>query len=130
MESSLPYLADRIPLVDWRENLDFDGRGTMWITHNTGGRVEGYRPDGSLRTSFAVPSPGGIRRGPDGMMYVVSGVMPLSEGKIMRFDPSDATPVPETVVSGLSGPNGLAIDKDGNFYVRSSSPRPPAGSSK
>lgn len=106
-----------IPLVDWRENLDFDGRGTMWVTHNTGGRVEGYRPDGSLKTSFALPSPGGIRLGPDGMMYAVSGVLPLSEGKIVRFDPTDATPVPETVVSGLSGPNGLAIDGDGNFYV-------------
>lgn len=106
-----------IPLVDWRENLDFDGRGTMWVSHNTGGRVEGYRSDGSLNTSFALPSPGGIRLGPDGMMYAVSGVLPLSEGKIVRFDPTDATPVPETVATGLSGPNGLAIDDDGNFYV-------------
>lgn len=106
-----------IPLLDWRENLDFDGRGTMWVSHNTGGRVEGYRADGSLRTSFALPSPGGIRLGPDGMMYAVSGVLPLTEGKIVRFDPTDPTPVPETVASGISGPNGLAIDEDGNFYV-------------
>ena len=105
-----------IPLADWRENLDFDSHGTMWVSHS-GGRIEGYRADGSLKTSFALPAPGGIRLGPDGMMYAVSGVLPLSEGKIVRFDPTDETPVPETVASGLSGPNGLAIDQDGNFYV-------------
>ncbi|GAA3029391.1 hypothetical protein GCM10020000_02470 [Streptomyces olivoverticillatus] len=107
-----------IPLLDWRENLEFDGRGTLWVSHVTGHRVEGYAPDGSLKTSFTVPGPGGIRRGLDGMMYVNYGVNPLTpHGGIMRFDPTAAHPKPEKVVEGISGINGLAIDAEGNFYV-------------
>ncbi|MFI1970484.1 hypothetical protein [Streptomyces cinnamoneus] len=107
-----------VPLLDWRENLEFDGRGTLWVSHVTKHRVEGYAPDGTLRASFTVPGPGGIRRGPDGMMYVNFGVNPLTpHGGIMRFDPAAAQPEPEKVVDGISGVNGLAIDADGNFYV-------------
>ncbi|MEU1409323.1 hypothetical protein ABZ471_45080 [Streptomyces sp. NPDC005728] len=107
-----------IPLVDWRENLEFDGRGTLWVSHVTKHRVEGYAPDGTLKTSFSVPGPGGIRRGPDGMMYVNFGVNPLTpRGGIMRFDPSAAHPEPQKVVEGISGINGLAVDVHGNFYV-------------
>ncbi|MEU4213357.1 hypothetical protein AB0F13_25820 [Streptomyces sp. NPDC026206] len=107
-----------IPLLDWRENLEFDGRGTLWVAHVTKHRIEGYAPDGTLRTSFPVSGPGGIRRGPDGMMYVNFGVNPLTPGGgIMRFDPAAAAPKPEKVVAGISGINGLAIDANGNFYV-------------
>ncbi|GHG53954.1 hypothetical protein GCM10018779_16450 [Streptomyces griseocarneus] len=107
-----------IPVLDWRENLEFDGRGTLWVAHIVKGRVEGYAPDGTLRTSFPVSGAGGIRRGPDGMMYVNFGVNPLAtDGGIMRFDPTAAHPKPEKVVSGISGINGLAIDSEGNFYL-------------
>ncbi|MGW1072099.1 SMP-30/gluconolactonase/LRE family protein [Streptomyces sp. NPDC002537] len=110
-----------VPLLDWRENLEFDGRGTLWVSHLTKNRVEGYAPDGTLKASFPVNGPGGIRRGPDGMMYVNFGVNPLtswaSGGGIMRFDPTAAAPKAEKAVDGLSGINGLAIDTDGNFYV-------------
>ncbi|WP_144386227.1 SMP-30/gluconolactonase/LRE family protein [Streptomyces sp. SAJ15] len=109
-----------VPLLDWRENLEFDGRGTLWVSHITRHRVEGYAPDGTLRASFPVNGPGGLRRGPDGMMYVNYGVNPLTSGLgagIMRFDPTSARPEPVRVVTGLSGINGLAIDVDGNFYL-------------
>ncbi|MEU5188174.1 hypothetical protein AB0G83_13700 [Streptomyces klenkii] len=107
-----------IPLLDWRENLEFDGRGTLWVSHITQHRVEGYAPDGTLKASFPLSGPGGIRRGPDGMMYVNYGVNPLKPaGGIVRFDPTAAAPEPEKVVSGLSGINGLAVDTEGNLYV-------------
>lgn len=111
-----------VPLLDWRENLEFDGHGTLWVAHVTKHRVEGYAPDGTLKTTFPVNGPGGIRRGPDGMMYVNFGVNPLtsglgSGGGILRFDPNAAHPKPEKVVDGISGVNGLAIDAAGNFYV-------------
>ncbi|WKU48205.1 hypothetical protein Q3V23_31405 [Streptomyces sp. VNUA116] len=107
-----------IPLLDWRENLEFDGRGTLWVSHVTQHRVEGYAPDGTLRASFPLSGPGGIRRGPDGMMYVNYGVNPLTpHGGIVRFDPTAAAPRPEKVVDGLSGINGLAVDAEGNLYV-------------
>ncbi|MDG4865567.1 hypothetical protein P8605_46210, partial [Streptomyces sp. T-3] len=107
-----------VPLLDWRENLEFDGHGTLWVSHITQNRVEGYAPDGTPRTSLTVPGPGGIRRGPDGLMYVNYGVSPTSSDVgIMRFDPRDAEPKPDKVVGGLSGINGLAIDAAGNFYL-------------
>ncbi|MFH8368319.1 SMP-30/gluconolactonase/LRE family protein [Streptomyces sp. NPDC018031] len=109
-----------VPLLDWRENLEFDGRGTLWVAHIAAHRVEGYAPDGTLRTSFPVNGPGGIRRGPDGMMYVNFGVNPFTSASgsgVMRFDPAAARPEPEPVVSGLSGINGLAIDAAGNLYL-------------
>ncbi|MGW2598603.1 SMP-30/gluconolactonase/LRE family protein [Streptomyces klenkii] len=107
-----------IPLLDWRENLEFDGRGTLWVSHVTQHRVEGYAPDGTLKASFPLSGPGGIRRGPDGMMYVNYGVNPLKPaGGVVRFDPTAAAPEPEKVVSGLSGINGLAVDTEGNLYV-------------
>ncbi|MEU8551342.1 hypothetical protein AB0C81_30920 [Streptomyces roseoverticillatus] len=107
-----------IPLLDWRENLEFDGRGTLWVSHITRHRVEGYAPDGTLRASFPLSGPGGIRRGPDGMMYVNYGVNPLTpHGGIARFDPTAAAPKPEKVVDGLSGINGLAVDTEGSLYV-------------
>ncbi|WP_436752560.1 SMP-30/gluconolactonase/LRE family protein [Streptomyces sp. URMC 124] len=107
-----------VPVLDWRENLEFDGRGTLWVAHLVKNRVEGYAPDGTLRTSFPVSGPGGLRRGPDGMMYVNYGVSPLAtDGGILRFDPAAAAPKPEKVVSGIRGINGLAIDASGNFYL-------------
>ncbi|WP_171169106.1 SMP-30/gluconolactonase/LRE family protein [Streptomyces sp. I05A-00742] len=107
-----------VPLLDWRENLEFDGRGTLWVSHVAKHRVEGYAPDGTLRTTVPVTGAGGIRRGPDGMMYVNFGVNPLTpHGGIMRFDPSAAHPTPRKVVDGISGVNGLAIDSAGNFYL-------------
>lgn len=106
-----------VPVLDWRENLGFDGRGMMWVSHATKGIVEGYGPDGTVEKTVSVGSPGGIRVGPDGLMYVNSELLPLSSGGIMRFDPSDAEPEAETVVSGLSDINGLAIDDEGNFYL-------------
>ncbi|MEU1673739.1 hypothetical protein ABZ752_17130 [Streptomyces roseifaciens] len=107
-----------VPVLDWRENLEFDGRGTLWVAHLIKNRVEGYAPDGTLKTSFPVSGPGGLRRGPDGMMYVNYGVSPLAtDGGIMRFDPAAATPKPEKVVGGIRGINGLAVDTAGNFYL-------------
>ncbi|MFE0130626.1 SMP-30/gluconolactonase/LRE family protein [Streptomyces sp. NPDC059037] len=110
-----------VPLLDWRENLEFDGRGTLWVTHLMEHRVEGYAPDGTLRTSFPLNGPGGIERGPDSMMYVNYGANPLTSvltgGGVVRFDPTAAQPKPEKFVDGLSGINGLAVDADGNFYL-------------
>ncbi|MGI5341625.1 SMP-30/gluconolactonase/LRE family protein [Streptomyces sp. CA-181903] len=107
-----------VPLLDWRENLEFDGRGTLWVSNLTKHRVEGYAPDGTPRGGFRLAGPGGIRRGPDGMMYVNYGVNPLTpRGGVVRFDPAAAEPRPQRVVEGIYGINGLAVDSAGNLYL-------------
>lgn len=55
-----------------------------------------------VSASYTVFKQGGI---PLVDWRAVSGVLPLSEGKIVRFDPTDATPVPESVVSGRRRPD-------------------------
>ncbi|AYN33395.1 hypothetical protein DUI70_2894 [Streptomyces albus] len=106
-----------VPVLDWRENLEFDGRGALWVSHALKG-VEGYRPDGTKFATVPVPSPAGIRRGPDGAMYVNYGQIPVPHGSgIMTFDPAHPDRAPRKVVDGLLGINGLAIDGQGNFYL-------------
>ncbi|WP_050671403.1 SMP-30/gluconolactonase/LRE family protein [Luteipulveratus halotolerans] len=110
--------ASGLPVLGWRENLELDGAGTMWVSDVAAGKVEGFRPDGSVRASVAVPGPGGIRRGPGGAMYVNYGVRPgFSGAGIVKFDPAQPERGTTNVVSGLSGINGLALDPAGNFYV-------------
>ncbi|MCK1798626.1 hypothetical protein MTQ01_21875 [Streptomyces sp. XM4193] len=106
-----------VPVLDWRENLDFDRRGLMWVSHTTRGVVEGHTPDGTVRKSVKIASPGGIRVGPDGLMYVNSGLLAPGSDRVVRFDPSDGAPRAETFADGLTDVNGLAVDAEGNLYV-------------
>ncbi|WP_052594393.1 SMP-30/gluconolactonase/LRE family protein [Luteipulveratus mongoliensis] len=107
-----------LPVAGWRENLDFDGHGTVWVSRLLNNEVEGLGPDGEVRVRVSVPGPSGIRRGPDGLMYVNFGSsVGSTTAGIMRFDPSAAQPVATPFTTGLAGPNGLAVDGQGNFYV-------------
>jgi sugar lactone lactonase YvrE len=111
-----------IPLLDWRENLAFDGLGGMWVSHLMSNEVERYDSAGRLTMTVHVASPGAIVLGRDGLLYVVFGDIPTSaldpaSAGVVRFDPRAANPVPQTFVSDLAGANGLAIDAAGNLYV-------------
>ncbi|WP_207280180.1 SMP-30/gluconolactonase/LRE family protein [Tomitella cavernea] len=70
-----------------------------------------------------VDMPGAVRRGPDGMMYVLAGNNPigmipdLRQGRILRFDPDVADPVAKEFARGFGMPNGLDFDADGNAYL-------------
>lgn len=111
------FLPGGLPLVNWRENLAFDGRGRMWVSNNTGNRVEAYNPAGTRVTSFPVNGPGGLALAPTGRMEVNTGIVFGSSGTISSFDPTAATPVLRTEVANVSGHNGLAVDSQGNRYV-------------
>ncbi|MBC7302105.1 MAG: hypothetical protein H5T78_14265 [Nocardia sp.] len=111
-------IRSSVPLLDWSENLGIDAMGEVWVSRVMRGEVQRYDRDGRLTATVAVPSPGAIRLGPDGLLYVVTGNSPLAgSGGIVRFDPAAARPVPVAFATGFPQPNGAAFDDDGNLYV-------------
>ncbi|MTE15161.1 NHL repeat-containing protein [Nocardia aurantiaca] len=114
-------LPTRAPLADWSENLGFDAAGNGWVARNLRNVVERYNRDGRVVASVPVSSPGAIRLGPDGLLYVTFGNSPVAglarQGGVLRFDPAAAAPQPEIFVSGLGQANGAAFDSAGNLYV-------------
>lgn len=118
--------APGIPVIDWAENLGFDAAGDLWVTRNLTNRVERYDAAGHVTGVVEVVSPGAVRSGPDGLMYVTAGNSPTgllpgsAAGAVVRFDPTDERPTPTVVVDGLSMPNGMAIAADGAIYIADS----------
>lgn len=116
----------RTPLLDWSENLGYDAQGDLWVSRILRDKVERFDPRGNVLGSVAVHSPGAVRLGPDGLMYVVSGDSPLNllpgpaTGTVLRFDPAADNPVAQVFATGLGMPNGLGLDAAGNVYVADS----------
>ncbi|MFD3746117.1 SMP-30/gluconolactonase/LRE family protein [Nocardia sp. NPDC058633] len=111
-------IRSSVPLLDWSENFGIDAEGGLWVSRVLRGEVQRYDSAGRLTTTVAVPSPGAVRLGPDGLLYVVTGNSPLAgSGGIVRFDPTAARPNPVAFATGFPQPNGAAFDADGNLYV-------------
>lgn len=114
------------PVLDWSENLGYDGAGNLWVSRSWESEVLRYDSSGRVTARVSIAFPAAIRLGPDGLMYVNSGDLAanlksgLHGGAIVRFDPAAASPVPEVFATGLSLPNGAAFDADGNLYVADS----------
>ena len=106
------------PVLGWRENLVFDGRGRLWVSSVAANRVDAYDPQGRRVASVDVGSPGGLAVGPTGEVFVVTDAFPLSPtSTIWGFDPTAAQPVPRHVATLPGGRNGLAADAEGNLYT-------------
>ncbi|GGK46860.1 SMP-30/gluconolactonase/LRE family protein [Nocardia camponoti] len=111
-------IRSSVPLLDWSENIGVDDAGALWVSRLMRGEVQRYNANGQLTGTVAVASPGAVRLGPDGLLYVVTGNSWLSgDGGVVRFDPNAVRPEPVTFATGLSHPNGAAFDADGNLYV-------------
>lgn len=103
------------------ENLEPDGRGGMLISASSRSAVERLLPDGTRTTVAAnMPSPGGLRvRGH--ILYAntgdsaANGVTGDESGTIERINLR--TGARRTYTSGLSMPNGLVFDAEGNAYT-------------
>jgi sugar lactone lactonase YvrE len=113
------------PGAGWTENLGFDGHGGMWVSELWLGRVVRYDASGQPGVSIAVPTPGAVELGPDGLMYAnygdtSTGAVEPGQAGVVRFDATAATPVPRTFVSGLQMANGATFDGAGNLYVSNS----------
>lgn len=115
-----PAVPAGLPVLDWSENVGYDPGGNLWVSRLYRNEVQRYDSAGRLTASVPVESPGAIRLGPDGMLYVVSGNSPktmLWPGGVVRFDPDD--PEPAVFASGFTWPNGAAFDAQGDLYVAS-----------
>jgi hypothetical protein len=105
-----------VPGQDWREELAFDGHGGMWVSPINYNFVERYDRSGVVTETVAVPGPGGLVTGPDGLIYANTSGGAAGNG-VVRFDPTAAKPTPRLFVSGLPGVNGSTFDGAGNLYV-------------
>lgn len=106
-------------VLQWRENLAFDGLGGLWVS-NVGwndreGRLERFAPDGSITATLPLRAPVGVVRAPSGLMYA-GGTGPDGNA-IYRFDPADVQPKLAKFATGRPGANGMIFDSDGNLYV-------------
>lgn len=107
------------------ENLGFDPSGAMWVSNATTGRVHKLDAGGADLGSFALPSPGALTIGPDGLMYANYGnafagaLLRTGQAGVVRFDWSlpPAAIVPQPFASGLDMANGGIFDAAGNYYV-------------
>lgn len=112
-------VSSAVPLLDWAENLGADARGDLWVSRIQRNEVVRYDAAGVRTATVPVPSPGAVRQGPDGLMYVVTGdsFVAVGQGGVVRFDPAAAEPVAEVFATGLDRPNGAAFGPDGALYV-------------
>ncbi|WP_040808434.1 SMP-30/gluconolactonase/LRE family protein [Nocardia concava] len=119
--------AAETPDIDWAEGLGYDAHGELWVTRVRRNEVQRYDATGRITARVAVPSPGAIKLGPDGRMYVtygnsLSNLRPGSSGGgVVRIDPDAAEPTAEPFADGLGMANGLAFDARGELYVADTS---------
>lgn len=105
------------PVLGWRENLVFDGRGHMWVSNVVAGEVVAYDAAGQRVASVRIDSPGGLAVTPSGEVVVVTGALvTAARSEIFAFDPDD-DPAPRLVATLPAGKNGLAVDPAGNMYT-------------
>lgn len=113
-----PFADAATPVLGWRENLVFDGRGRMWVSEVLANQVVAYDPSGRRVASVPIESPGGVALTPGGEVVVVTGAMITApHSRIYAFDPDATHPTARLVTTLPPGKNGLATDVDGNMYT-------------
>jgi sugar lactone lactonase YvrE len=101
----------------WYENLEFDGRGGLWVSVLSGSKVERYLPSGAVSSTVDVRDPGAVREGPEGLIYVNAGDTQTGPGEVVRFDPKHPDRPATLYASGFVNANGGGFDRAGNYYV-------------
>lgn len=116
--SVAPFGDASLPVVGWRENLVFDGRGRLWVSSVLENRIDGYDAGGRRVASVEVGSPGGLAVGPGGDVFVVTDPLVVAPTSTIRsFDPDSPSPQARLVATLPGGKNGLAADAEGNLYA-------------
>lgn len=107
-------------------DLVFDSRGNLYFTdqgqsglHDPSGRVYRLRPDGCLDLLLSnVPSPNGIVLSPDEKVLFVAVTRGNCIWRAPLMADGSVTKVGQFFTSyGPSGPDGLAMDQEGNLII-------------
>lgn len=108
----------------WSENVGYDADGNLWVSRILENVVERRDQRGRVTARVRVESPGAVRLGPDGLLYIAAGDSPVNMlpgsplvGKILRIDPRMPSAPASVFARGLGMPNGLAVDRTGDVYV-------------
>lgn len=108
-------------------DVKFDRDGTLWFTdqgqtgmHDPTGRVYRMRPDGAVDLMVdTIPSPNGMALSPDGCVLYVA-VTRANQVWRLPLHPDGSTTKVNVFLNlsgGHTGPDGLAVDAEGNLVV-------------
>ena len=107
-------------------DLTFDSRGNLYFTdqgqtglHDPTGRLYRLRPDGRLDLLLAnVPSPNGVALSPDERVLYLGVTRGNQVWRVPLLDDGSVSKVSAFFTSyGPSGPDGLAVDREGRVIV-------------
>jgi gluconolactonase len=122
-----PYLARRnSERFKGVNDLIFDAQGNLYFTdqgqsglHDPAGRLYRLRPDGRLDCLLDnVPSPNGVALSPDGNVLYLAVTRGNCVWRVPLMADGSVSKVSQFFTSyGPSGPDGLAVDNEGNLLI-------------
>lgn len=108
---------------DVLENLLF-ADGSLWVSDSTASKVLRIDAAGGVGGGLDdIPSPGGLARGPDALIYagwgnsVANAVLKTGAAKVVRFGPSNPNGTLATYASGFNMPNGMTFGPNDDLFI-------------
>lgn len=103
---------------NWPQGGGFDAAGNYYVSNWGGNSISKVTSDGSSWVfATGIPGPTGITPGPGGEFLYVSS---WSGDSVYKVSLNDSSATRFVIGHGISGPDGLVFDEEGNLYVANS----------